>query len=218
VAYPGGLGEHNARDTLSPQPAAYPYAAAHSSASSIAPPAIGTERNVSAGRCGTVPGGCAGQSRVAEGLRLGRARAAQAARVPGVATPPMAQWLEPAGANEQPVPPSTVHGACMPPERGHSIAHRRPDGTTAPEPGAAARGRVLLVCLRWGINSGIIVALCEEAKTAPRRCPWDLGRSQRTVRPPQDRPACTSRASSCLGGWAVSNAGGTSPVRHSFWL
>ena len=152
MAYPGGLGEHNARDTLSPQPAAYPYAAAHSSASSIAPPAIGTERNVSAGRCGTVPGGCARPSRVVEALRQRRATAAQAARVPGVATPPMAQWLEPAGADEQPVRPSTVHEACMPPGWGRSVAHRRPDGTTAPEAGAAARERVLLVCLRGGIN------------------------------------------------------------------
>ena len=74
-----------------PEAGSVPYAAAHSSASSIAPPAPGTERNVSGGRCGTVPGGCAGQSHVVGALRQRRATAAQAARVPGAATPPMAQ-------------------------------------------------------------------------------------------------------------------------------
>ena len=94
----------------------------------------------------------AGPSRVVEALRQGRARAAQAAHALGAAAPPMAQLHEPAGADERQARRSTVHEACMPPERGRSVAHRRPDGTTAPEAGAAARERVLLVCLRGGIN------------------------------------------------------------------
>ena len=94
--------------------------------------------------------------------------------------------------------------------------HASPTGARtarrAPEAGAAARERVLLVCLRGGINS-VLNSHCAEAKTTPRRCPWDRGRSPRTARPPQDRPACTSRASSCLGAWVVSGAGARHAVR-----
>ena len=67
----------------------------------------------------------------------------------------------------------------------------------APEAGAAARERVLLVCLR-GVIKSVLKVLRKEAKPTPRRCPWDRGQSSRIVRPPQDRPACTSRASPCL--------------------
>ena len=43
-----------------PEAGSVPYAAAHSSASSISPPAIGTERDASAERCGAVLGGVLG--------------------------------------------------------------------------------------------------------------------------------------------------------------
>ena len=74
------------------------------------------------------------------GLRQRRARAAQAAHVPGSATQPTARWHEPAGADERPARHCTVHLARMPPERGRCVAQGRSDGTTAPEAGAAGRG------------------------------------------------------------------------------
>ena len=86
----------------------------------------------------------------------------------------------------------------------------RHDEPQRPEPPPASA--CSLVCLRGGINS-VLNAHCADAKTTPRRCPWDRGRSQRTARPPQDRPACTSRASSCLGAWVVSGAGARHAVR-----
>ena len=55
--HPGDLGVHNARDTPSPKPAACPNPSAHSRASSTSPPAIDTERDASAGRCGAMRSG-----------------------------------------------------------------------------------------------------------------------------------------------------------------
>jgi len=101
-------------------------------ASSTSPPAMGGERNASAGRCGAVLVGRAGPSRAVEALRQGRARAAQAAHVPGAAAPPMALRHEPAGEDERPARrPASV-------ER---VAHR--DGAAAsPKAARTARRRL----------------------------------------------------------------------------
>ena len=101
-------------------------------ASSISPPAIGSERDASAGRYGAVRACGAGPSRVVEALRPRRARAVQAAHAPGAAPPLMARWHEPAGSDERSARPSIVHGACTPPERGRCVAHRRSEGTMSP--------------------------------------------------------------------------------------
>ena len=53
-AHPGSLGEHNAP---LPEDGSVPNTAAHASSSSISPPAIGTECDASAGRCGAMRSG-----------------------------------------------------------------------------------------------------------------------------------------------------------------
>ena len=95
-------------------------------------PAIGSERDASAERCRAVVLGGAEPSRVVESLRPRRARAVQAAQVPWAAASPMAQFHEPAGANERTARRSIVHGARTPPERGRCVAQGRSDGTTSP--------------------------------------------------------------------------------------
>ena len=115
-----------------PEAGSVPCQAAHSRASSTSPPAIGAERDASAGRGAAVRTCSAGPSRVVEALRQGCARAAQAAHVPWATASPMAQFHKHAGDNERTARPSTVHGACTPPEQGHCVAHRRSDGTTSP--------------------------------------------------------------------------------------
>ena len=146
-----------------------------------------------------------------EALRQRRARVVQAAHVPRAAAPTRARCHEPVGADEQPARRSTVHGARKPPERGRRVAHGRSDGTTSARGRNPGRARAVGIFER-GLTPGTFAPLCEEAKTAPRRCPQHRGQLPRTVRPPQDRPACTSRASSCTGAqgaWVV-GCGGTS--------
>ena len=199
--HPGGLGVLNARDVPCPEAGSVPCCAPLRRASSISPPAIGTERDASAGRGRAVLGCGTGPSRVVEALRQGRARAAQAAHALGAAAPPMARWHEPAGADERTARPSTVHGARTPPERGRCVAHRRSDGTTSPRARSRRpRARAAGMFERGDKREVYLAPAGAEAKTTPRRCPWDRGWSPRTVRPPQDHPACASRASSCLGG------------------
>ena len=60
-----------------------------------------------------------------------------------------------------------------------------------PPPGSA--------CCWYVSDGGKTVYCAPDEQTTSRRCLWGRGQSQRTGRPPQDRPACTSRASSCLG-------------------
>ena len=74
--------------------------------------------------------------------------------------------------------------------------------------GASARCWYLL----QGVNTGYF-KYCATRQTTPRWCPPDHGQSPRTVRPRRPRPACTSRASSRLGGWVVSKAGARPSVR-----
>ena len=124
-----------------PEAGSVPCAAAHSRASSFSPPAIGTERDASAGRCGAVWDCRNGRSRVVETLRQRRARATQAAQAPWAAAPSMALWHEPSGKDERPAgrPPSAERyphrdGAAASPT-GARTARRRP----GPErPGASA--------------------------------------------------------------------------------
>ena len=114
-----------------PEAGSVPCAAAHSRARSISPHAISadaTRRPDDAGRCGTVVMGHRVRQRPP---RQGRARAAQAARVPRAAAPPMALRRELAGEDERLAgrPPSV--------ER---VPHR--DGTAASPTGArTARSR-----------------------------------------------------------------------------
>jgi len=75
--------------------------------------------------------------------------------------------------------------------------------------GARARCWYLL----QGVNTGYFGNTVRRRQTTPRWCPPDRGQSPRTVRPRRPRPACTSRASSRLGGWVVSNAGARPSVR-----
>ena len=84
-----------------PEAGSVPCQAAHSRASSTSPPAIGAERDASAGRGAAVRTCSAGPSRVVEALRQGCARAAQAAHVPRAAAPPMALRRVPAGEDER---------------------------------------------------------------------------------------------------------------------
>ena len=140
-----------------------PCAVAHSRASSISPPAIGTERDASAGRCGAVWGCRAGRSRVAEVLRQRRARAAQAAHGPWAAAPPTALWHGSVAADRRPArrPPSVKHvpmrnGAAASPT-GARTARR------GPHAGAPARERVLLVCLLGGVRPSMKVGVSRGA-------------------------------------------------------
>ena len=114
-----------------PEAGSVPCAAAHSRASSISPHAISadaTRRPDDAGRCGTVVMGHRVRQRPP---RQGRARAAQAARVPRAAAPPMALRRELAGEDER------LAGRPPPVER---VPHR--DGAAASPTGArTARGR-----------------------------------------------------------------------------
>ena len=123
-------------------------------ASSISPPAIGSERDVSAERCRAVVLGGAGSPRVVEAPRQRRARAAQAAHAPGAAAPPMALKHEPAGEDERSARPT----ASMEPVSHRNGAAASPTGTRttrrAPGAGAAARERVLLVSLQGVIKRG----------------------------------------------------------------
>jgi len=82
----------------------------------------------------------------------------------------------------------------------------------APEAGAPRRERALLVSFAGGKHR-VLRQYCATRQTTPRWCPPDHGQSPRTVRPRRPRPACTSRASSCLGGWVVSKAGARPSVR-----
>ena len=113
-------------------------------ASSISPPAIGSERDASDGRCRAVVLGGAGSPRVVEALSQRRARAAQAAHAPGAAAPPMALRHEPAGADERSARPGCVRGARCSSRRGRSVAHWRSDGTTRPR-GRSRRPRARAV-------------------------------------------------------------------------
>ena len=127
-----------------------PYAAAHSSASSISPPAIGAERDASSGRCGAVRCGRAGPSPHAMALRQRRARActgcACGRSCPAThGTAARACWGRRATS-------TTLHRpwSLYATGTGPRVAHGRSDGTRAPQTGAAARERVLLVCSRGG--------------------------------------------------------------------
>ena len=135
-----------------PEAGSVPCAVAHSRASSFSPPAIGTERDASAGRCGAVWDCRIGRSRVVETLRQRRARAAQAAQAPWAAAPSMALWHEPAGEDERLAgrPPSVERVPHR--DGGRCVTHRRSDGTSPPQAGAPARERVLLACSEGGIN------------------------------------------------------------------
>ena len=151
--HPSGLGEHNARDAPCPKTAACPTrrrtpVQVHLTACDR----YGMRRVDRAVRGGV--GRLCWAIAARNGLRQRRARAAQAAHVPGSATQPTARWHEPAGTDERPARRSTVHGARKPPERGRCVAQGRSDGTTAPEAGAAGRERVLLVSFRGVIKRG----------------------------------------------------------------
>ena len=130
-----------------------PYAAAHlSSASSISPPAIGAERDASSGRGGAVRCGRAGPSPHAMALRQRRARActgcACGRSCPAThGTAARACWGRRATS-------TTLHRpwSLYATGTGPRVAHGRSDGTRAPQTGAAARERVLLVCSRGGIH------------------------------------------------------------------
>ena len=137
-----------------PKAGCVPCPSAHNSASSTSPPAMGGERNASAGRGGAVRGGRAGPSRAAEALRQGRARAAQAAHVPRAAAPPMALRCVPAGEDERPARRSSGRGAPSSSRRARCVAHCRSDGTTPPGAGAPEREGVLLVTLQGVIKRG----------------------------------------------------------------
>ena len=153
MAHPSGLGEHNARDTLSPQPAAYP------TRRRTAVPAR-SHRLQSARNATCRPGG-AGRCRAAVlGNRMWWGPSAkgeqQLHRLHACLELRHHPWhsgsslLEPTSDRRDP-PPS------MKPVSHRDGAAASPTGARtarrAPEPGAAARERVLLVCLRWGINS-----------------------------------------------------------------
>ena len=125
-------------------------------ASSTSPPAMGGDRDASAGRGGAVRGSRAGPSRAAEALRQGRARAVQAAHVPRAAAPPMALRHEPAGEDERPARRSSVRGARCSSRRGRCVAHFRSDGTPLPGAGAPEREGVLLVSLQGVIKTRMI--------------------------------------------------------------
>ena len=118
-----------------------PCTVARSRASSISPPAIDTERDASAGRCGAVWGCRAGRSRGAEVLRQRRARAAQAAHGPWAAAPPMALWHGSVAADRRPArrPPSVKYV----PMRNGAAASPTASRTArrGPHAGAPRRGR-----------------------------------------------------------------------------
>ena len=138
-----------------PEAGSVPCAAAHSRARSISPHAISadaTRRPDDAGRCGTVVMGHRVRQRPP---RQGRARAAQAARVPRAAAPPMALRRELAGEDERLAgrPPSVERvphrdGTAASPT-GARTARRRPGA------GAPARERVLLGCSKGEINGKV---------------------------------------------------------------
>ena len=151
VAYPGSLGVPNARDTPSPKPAACPVQ--RRTAGPARPHRLRSVRSATrqpggAGQCGAV----LWRTRAVSACPT-RARAVQAAQVPWAAASPMAQFHEPAGANERTARRSIVHGARTPPGGGPASPTGARTARRAREPGAAARERVLVVCLRWGINS-----------------------------------------------------------------
>ena len=174
-----------------PEAGSMPCAVAHSRASSISPPAIGTERDASAERCEAVRGCRAVRSRVVEVLYQRRARAAQAAHGPWAAAPPTALWHGSVAADRRPArrPPSIKY-----------VSHR--NGAAASPTGArtarrptrrsTARERVLLVCFTGGKKTGmkaIGVAGHERAPSDRRR-----GRRARAGAPPgSTRASCPAR-------------------------
>ena len=95
-----------------------------------------------------------------------------------------------------------------PPRRPRPLG--RHDERQRPEP--PRRERALLVSFAGGQHR-VIRQYCAPRQTTPRWCPPDGGQSPRTVRTRRPRPACTSRASSRLGGWVVSKAGARPSVR-----
>ena len=102
---------------------------AHISSSSTLPPAIGAERDASAGRGGGMRGGRARPTRARKARPQGRARGEPAAQVPWAAPQPMAVvracWTDGRPARR----PRGVHGARLSSRRGLRVAHGRSDGT-----------------------------------------------------------------------------------------
>ena len=134
-------------------------------ASSTSPPAMGADRDASAGRCRVVRACRAGPSRVAEALRQGCARAAQAAHVPRAAAPPMALRREPAGEDERPARRSSVRGAPSSSRRGRCVAHCRSDGTTPPGAGAPEARRRAVGIFARGNKTRMQIRVGPEAET-----------------------------------------------------
>jgi hypothetical protein len=167
---------------------------AHISSSSTLPPAIGAERDASAGRSGVVRGCRVWPSRAGAGPPLtGTQELHKLHRCLWMRLNPW-QWHEPAE------PMGDRHDAHV--ASTQSLSRR--NGAAASPTGArtarrrhkamrAARGRVLLVSFRGGLNNNW-------CKMTPMRRPRDHGQSPRTVRPPRPHPTCTSRSyPSCLG-------------------
>ena len=151
--HPGGLGVHDARDTLCPKPAQRALrSGAQLCVSSISPPAIRARRGGAVRSCWASSRSRRAIVPHAMALRQRRARACTGCACGRAAPPPMAQRHEPAGAVMRPARRSTVRGACMPPERGRCVAHRRSTGTRAPQIGGAAPG-VLLVSYRGRLSN-----------------------------------------------------------------
>ena len=153
MAHPGSLGEHKARGEPCSKPAACPT---RRPTAVPAPPhrlrwvGSATRRSGAAVRCEAVVRGhpmwwrpSAKGAHELHGLHTCQ----------GLPRPPTARWHEPAGTDERPARRSTVHGARTPPGGGPESPTGARTARRASEPGAAARERVLLVCLRRGINS-----------------------------------------------------------------
>ena len=181
VARPGGAPERprraqRARHAL-PKAGGVPCCAPLRRASSTSPPAMGADRDASAGRCGAVRGGRVGPSRVVAALRQGRARAVQAAHVPRAAAPPMALGHEPAEEDERPARrPASVErlphrdGAAASPTAARTARRR-------PEPERPRRDGALLVSLRGVINRGCKAEWGPRQKPMPERPRYLLGPS-----------------------------------------
>ena len=144
-AHPGGLGEHKARDTLCPKPAAC-HTPRRIAMQARPHRWNATRQPGGAGRCGTVVMG----DRVWWRPPSKAARAAQAARVHCATASPMALRHEPAGGRQAAGATPTVRGARSSSRRGplrHPLALGRHDAAQA---GAPAREGVLLACSEGG--------------------------------------------------------------------
>ena len=164
VTHPGGLGVLNARDVPCPKPAACPAlrrCAGPAPSHRLRPARSATRRPGGTGRCWAV----------VLGHRVWWRPSAQGAHELCRLRMRLELRRHPRhGGTSLLGPTSEQHD---PPPSMEPVRHRNGPAASpnaartarrAPEPGAAARERVLLVCLRWGINSVLKLGLSGRRK------------------------------------------------------